>query len=68
MAEKKEIMIQMDPSMAAKFAASTHVSSKWLWSLQTDLVYSKSSDEGYLREHAENELETPQNSGSDPGR
>ena len=28
MAEKKEIMISMDPQMAAKFAASTHVSSK----------------------------------------
>lgn len=28
MAEKKEIMIAMDPQMAAKFQASTHVSSK----------------------------------------
>ena len=28
MAEKKEVMIAMDPQMAAKFAASTHVSSK----------------------------------------
>lgn len=29
MAEKKEIMIQMDPVMAAKFSASTHVSCKY---------------------------------------
>ena len=28
MAEKKEIMIAMDPQMAAKFQASTHVSRK----------------------------------------
>ena len=28
MAEKKEIMIAMDPRMAAKFTASTHVSRK----------------------------------------
>ena len=30
MADKKEIMIAMDPAMAAKFAASSHVSSKYL--------------------------------------
>ena len=29
MAEKRELMIAMDPQMAAKFAASSHVSSKW---------------------------------------
>ena len=29
MAEKKEIMISMDPVMAAKFAASTHCSRKY---------------------------------------
>ena len=29
MAEKKEIMISMDPVMAAKFEASTHVSRKY---------------------------------------
>ena len=28
MAEKKEVMIAMDPQMAAKFSASTHVSRK----------------------------------------
>ena len=33
MAEKKEIMIQMDPVMAAKFSASTHVSCKYLLAL-----------------------------------
>ena len=32
MAEKKEIMISMDPEMAAKFAASTHVSRKCIFS------------------------------------
>ena len=30
MAEKKEIMISMDPVMAAKFEASTHVSRKYI--------------------------------------
>ena len=29
MAEKKEVMIAMDPAMAAKFQASTHVSRKY---------------------------------------
>ena len=29
MAEKKEIMITMDPQMAAKFQSSTHVSRKY---------------------------------------
>ena len=30
MAEKKELMIAMDPAMAAKFSASIHVSRKCL--------------------------------------
>ena len=30
MCEKKEVMIAMDPEMAAKFEASTHVSRKYL--------------------------------------
>ena len=29
MAEKKEVMISMDPMMASKFSASTHVSRKY---------------------------------------
>ena len=29
MAEKREVMIAMDPQMAAKFQASTHVSRKY---------------------------------------
>ena len=29
MAEKKEVMISMDPLMASKFAMSTHVSRKY---------------------------------------
>ena len=29
MADKREVMIAMDPAMAAKFAASTHVSRKY---------------------------------------
>ena len=29
MAEKRELMIAMDPAMAAKFEASTHISSKY---------------------------------------
>ena len=29
MAEKREIMIAMDPAMAARFQASTHVSRKY---------------------------------------
>ena len=32
MAEKREVMISMDPVMASKFAASTHVSSKSVYS------------------------------------
>ena len=31
MAEKREVMISMDPVMASKFAASTHVSSKSIY-------------------------------------
>ena len=38
MAEKKEVMISMDPMMASKFAASTHFSRKYDLSTSTFYV------------------------------
>ena len=68
MADKKEVHIAMDPQMAAKFAASSHVSSKYILKMYgyRELLYF--SDKGSVREHAEDLLEASKNSQADQGR
>ena len=53
MAEKKEMMISMDPEMAAKFQASTHVSRKYPTHQSVNLPFFPYSLEGRVCEHAE---------------
>ena len=48
MAEKRDMMIQMDPVMAQKFQASTHISRKYDSDHQTDPVLCRSSQQGNL--------------------
>ena len=53
MADKKEVMIAMDPDMAAKFQASTHVSRKYIIFRHFLLLHSSFRHEGHLCQHAE---------------
>ena len=57
---KKEMMITMDPQMAAKFGASTHVSRKLLSVQSQDLLFVY-SDQGCLGKFAEGLLEKATN-------
>ena len=68
MAQQKEVMISMDPVMAAKFAASSHVSRKCdlcLLGHSTDLFY---RCERHLSQHVEDVKQTEKNLGPDQGR
>ena len=56
MADKKEVHIAMDPQMAAKFAASSHVSSKSSRKLSVPLSFFLYSDKGSVREYVEDLL------------
>ena len=66
MAQQKEVMISMDPVMAAKFTASTHVSRKCdlsRSSLSSLFLYSL---QGHFREHAQDEQQAPPHAQADP--
>ena len=68
MAEKKEIMISMDPVMAAKFAASTHCSRKYHlleYVLLTGYIFSHQRS---FSQHAQNEQHKKKNADLDKGR
>lgn len=60
MCTKKEMMITMDPQMAAKFGASSHVSCKLLSVRSHDLLFVH-SDQGCLGKFAEGLLEKATN-------
>ena len=68
MAEKKEIMISMDPMMASKFSASTHVSRKYnpVWYNLMIIICCRCK--GYLCEYAQDEQQTQTNSSISQGR
>ena len=57
MCAKKEMLIAMDPEMAAKFQASTHVSRKYLTRVLVLTLTRRFSLEGRVRQYAEGELE-----------
>ena len=64
MCEKKEMMISIDPEMAAKFAASTHVSRKYASVCPDGLVKASAltfahpfSHQGCVRQHAQDQLQ-----------
>ena len=62
MAERKEIMIAMDPHMAAKFSASSHVSCKYQLFLSLVLLSYLNSDQGRFGQHAEDQQQATKNS------
>ena len=64
MADKKEIMIAMDPAMAQKFAASSHVSCKYGVIVNKLTLSYHCSEQRYLGKHAQNFLEATMNYGS----
>ena len=51
MAEKRDMMISMDPVMAEKFQNSTHISRKYSTTTQPDSPLFGSSEQRNLREH-----------------
>ena len=53
MCAKKEMLIAMDPEMAAKFQASTHVSRKYLIQVIVLTLSHHCSLEGRVRKYAE---------------
>ena len=67
-AEKKEIMINMDPQLAAKFQASTHVSRKWTCLFFINVSVIDSSLQGHLFKHIEGVQQEKKDPGPDQGR
>ena len=68
MAEKKEIMISMDPVMAAKFEASTHFSRKYCL-LRDGLLYVfQYRCERYFCKYAQAVQQAEAHAGADQGR
>ena len=65
MAEKKEIMISIDPIMASKFSASTHVSRKYSSPYFYIIVWFRIRLQGRLRKHAQDEQQTQKDTGID---
>ena len=61
MQEKKEMMIAMDPVMAAKFSASSHVSCKCHKLLPSNPYISNYSIERCVSKHAEDEQQASPN-------
>ena len=68
MCAKKEMMISMDPDMAAKFQASTHVSRKYPTRPPLLTLTRYFSFEGRVRQHVEGELEAQTYPDLDKGR
>ena len=67
MCGKKEMLISMDPAMAAKFNASTHVSRKYLLCVSALTRYRSYSLERRVSQHAEGQLETQTHFGLNQG-
>ena len=66
MADKRDLMIAMDPHMAAKFQASTHMSRKYHEPLTVaDLIFVH-SEQGNLCQYAQDVEQAPQNLSRDP--
>ena len=68
MAEKKEIMINMDPQLATKFQASTHVSRKLHYLFFNDYFVDVFSLEGHLFKHVKGIQQEEKNPGPDQSR
>ena len=67
MCAKKEMMISMDPQMAAKFSASTHVSRKLGIHLSFLTTYLFISLEGHFCKYAQGLLQEKKNTCADQG-
>ena len=68
MADKRDLMIAMDPHMAAKFQASTHMSRKLQPFFTLNDLFLWFSEQRHLRQHAQDELEEEKDPDRDPCR
>ena len=68
MAEKRSMMIAMDPVMAQKFANSTHISRKFLSAPSSDPQLCLCSRQGHQRQHVEDVQQAAPHHGGDQGR